>query len=426
MVWDAIRELLHRPGEVGGAPVAGWALRSPVEQTQGRCGRTAFLQSRKKHRMKRRQAIVHLASAAAAVGVPRLGFAQGQRLVLGQSAALTGPSAQLGMQMNLGARLHFEHLNAGGGINGRTVDLRALDDGYEPERCKANTETLLKDGVLALFGYVGTPTCLAAWPQVIDSKVPFFGPFTGAQALRDPLRRNVFHVRASYFDETALIVKHLTSLGLKKIAVFYQDDSYGNAGLEGVRRALQPLGLEPVAAATVARNSVDVARAVKTIIARAPDAVVQVSAYKSCAAFIRESRKAGYGGSYFNVSFVGTQALADELGRDGRGIIVSQVMPFPFSTTSAIAREYLDAVKRAGGNHSANYSSMEGYVAAKVLAEGIRRAGRAPTHESLISGLESMQNVDFGGFNVNFGPNEHVASKFVEIAMITEDGKVRR
>ena len=376
--------------------------------------------------MKRRDAIVRIAAAGAALSLPTLVRAQSGRIVLGQSAAFSGPAAQLGIQMNKGARIHFDQLNAAGGINGQPIELRSLDDGYEPDRCKANTETLIKDGVFALFGYVGTPTCVAAFPLITESKIPFFGPFTGAEALRDPFNRNVFHLRASYYDETALIVNQLTQLGLTKIAVFYQNDAYGKAGLEGVKRALKPLKLEPVSLGTVERNTVDVTKAVKDIVASQPEAVVQISAYKSCAAFIRAARQAGYGGTFFNVSFVGTQALADELGREGRGIMVSQVMPFPFSTTTAISREYLDAVKRAGGDATPNYSSMEGYMAAKVLTEGFKRAGRNPTRESLIAGLESIQNMSFGGFNVNYGPRNHVASKFVEISMITEDGKVRR
>ena len=376
--------------------------------------------------MKRRDAIVRIAAAGAALSLPTLVRAQSGRIVLGQSAAFSGPAAQLGIQMNKGARIHFDQLNAAGGINGQPIELRSLDDGYEPDRCKANTETLIKDGVFALFGYVGTPTCVAAFPLITESKIPFFGPFTGAEALRDPFNRNVFHLRASYYDETALIVNQLTQLGLTKIAVFYQNDAYGKAGLEGVKRALKPLKLEPVSLGTVERNTVDVTKAVKDILASQPEAVVQISAYKSCAAFIRAARQAGYGGTFFNVSFVGTQALADELGREGRGIMVSQVMPFPFSTTTAISREYLDAVKRAGGDATPNYSSMEGYMAAKVLTEGFKRAGRNPTRESLIAGLESIQNMSFGGFNVNYGPRNHVASKFVEISMITEDGKVRR
>jgi branched-chain amino acid transport system substrate-binding protein len=374
--------------------------------------------------MKRRDAIKWLAGAGASVALPV--FAQSNRIVLGQSAPFSGAAAQLGVQMNMGARIYFNGLNAAGGVNGNTIELRTLDDGYEPDRCKANTEKFIKDDVFGLFGYVGTPTCLAALPLVVDSKIPFFGPFTGAEALRDPMHKSVFHVRASYFDETALIVKQLTSLGLNRIAVFYQNDAYGKTGLDGVTRALKVLNLAPVSVGTVERNSVNVAQAVKDITAKMPEAVVQISAYKSCAAFIREARKAGYGGTFFNVSFVGTQALADELGKEARGIMVSQVMPFPFSTTTAISREYLDAVKKMGAEAQPNYSSMEGYVAAKVFTEGLRRAGRTPTHDTLFAGLESIQRGDFGGFTVEFGPKDHVASTFVDLSMITEDGKVRR
>jgi len=376
--------------------------------------------------MNRRDAIRRAAATAATVALPAWAQHTANPFVLGQSCALTGPAAQLGLQMNAGARIYFNALNAAGGINGSTIELRAADDGYEPDRCKANTEKFIKDDVFALFGYVGTPTCLAALPLVVDAKMPFFGPFTGAEALRDPFHKTVFHLRASYYDETALIVKQLTSLGLKKIAVFYQDDAYGKAGLEGVVRALKAQNLAPVALGTVERNTVNVAKAVKDIASKMPEAVVQISAYKSCAAFIREARKAGYGGTFFNVSFVGTQALADELGKEANGIMVSQVMPFPFSTTTAISREYLDAVRKAGGDAKPNYSSMEGYLAAKVLAEGLKRAGRNPTRESLVSGLESMQNVSFGGFTVEFGPKDHVASRFVELSMLTDDGKVKR
>jgi branched-chain amino acid transport system substrate-binding protein len=373
----------------------------------------------------RRESLKQLAAASAALALPAM--AQDKTIVLGQSAALTGPAAQLGIQMRAGASLYFDALNAAGGVNGHRIELVTLDDGYEPERCKSNTERLIQDKAFALFGYVGTPTSLAALPLVNEAKIPFFAPFTGAEALRDPFSRYVFHLRASYFQETALIVNQLISLGLRKIAVFHQDDSYGKAGLEGVRRALKAHSLEPVATGTVVRNSVDVALAVKQIVPRRPDAVVQISAYKSCAAFIRESRKAGYGGTFYNVSFVGTQALADELGAQGNGVVVSQVMPYPFATTTAISREYLEALRKGGGaNAQANYSSMEGYLAAKVFAEGLKRAGNNPTRDSLITGLESIQNANFGGFNVSFGPRNHVASSFVDLSMLTKDGKVRR
>ena len=374
--------------------------------------------------MNRRDLLRAASAVAAAASLPVFGQGKGH-IVLGQSAAFSGPAAQLGIQMNKGARLYFDALNAAGGINGLTIELRNLDDGYEPARCKANTEAFLKDDVFALFGYVGTPTCLAALPLVSDSGIPFFGPFTGAEALRDPMHRNVFHLRASYFDETALIVRQLTSLGLKKIAVFYQDDAYGKAGLEGVNRALKPLDLAPVALGTVERNTVAVAQAVKDIVPKMPDAVVQIGAYKGCAAFIRAARKAGYGGSFINVSFVGTQALADELGRDGNGVMITQVVPYPYTNGVGISREYLEAVHKAGPEAQPNYSSLEGYLAAKVFAEGLRRAGAKVTQDALIAGLESIQHQSFGGFNVSFGPRDRVGSHFVELSMLTGDGKVR-
>ena len=362
------------------------------------------------------------ASAAALVAAPAL-RAQADRLLLAQSAPFTGPSAQLGIQFHQGAKLFFDQLNAQGGLHRRSVELVKMDDGYEPDRCVENTRKLIADDPLALFGYIGTPTSVAALPLATAAKIPFVAPFTGAMALRQPLNRWAFHVRASYNDETELIVKQLTSLGVQKIAVFYQNDAYGKAGLDGVELALQSRNMKTVAQATVERNSVSVAPAVKTLVAAKPDAIVQIGAYKACAAFIRQARAAGFGGTFFNVSFVGTQALADELGKDATGVVVTQVMPSPYNAARPIAREFLAAVKKAGGDHSANFSSMEGYLAAKVLAEGIRRG--KPTHEGVVAGLESLGNEDFGGFTVSFSPNDHVASKFVELSMLTGDGKVR-
>lgn len=369
-------------------------------------------------------------SVAAAGGVALAGFniatAQSEtKIMLGQSAAFTGPAAQLGIQFYQGAKVYFDQLNARGGVGKRMIEIRKLDDGYEPDRCAENTRKLIADDVFALFGYIGTPTSLVALPLATKDKVPFIAPFTGAMALREPFNKYAFHVRASYNDETALIVRQLTSLGLKKIAVFYQNDAYGKAGLDGTTLALAALGLRPVAQATVERNSVDVVKAVQTLVAAAPDAVVQISAYKSCAAFIREARKAGYGGIFYNVSFVGTQALADELGKVGAGVVVSQVMPSPYNAARAIAREFADAVKTAGKDAQVNFSSMEGYVAARLFTEGLKRAGTKPVRESLITGLEAIGSQSIGGFAVSFGPNDHVASSFVELSMLTGDGRVR-
>jgi branched-chain amino acid transport system substrate-binding protein len=374
--------------------------------------------------MKRRTVLRHLAAGSAALALPAI--AQAKPIVVGQSAAFSGPAAQLGIQMNAGAKLYFDSVNAAGGVNGHQIELRTLDDGYEPDRCAANTTKFIKDDAFALLGYVGTPTCVAALPLVNQARIPFVGPFTGAEALRDPFSKVVFHVRASYYDETALIVKQLTALGLNNIAVFYQNDAYGRAGLEGVTRALKARNMAPVALGTVERNTVDVAKAVQAIVPAGPHAVVQISAYKSCAAFIREARKAGYGGTFYNVSFVGTQALADELGREGNGIVVSQVMPYPYTGGTPIAREFHDAIKRNGDDAKVNYSSMEGYLSAKVFVEGLRRAGRNPSRDQLVAGLESIQRADFGGFHVDFSPSRHVASSFVDLSMLTQDGKVRR
>lgn len=365
-------------------------------------------------------------AAASLLVAPALLKAQGQnKIVLGQSAAFTGPAAELGIQFHQGAKLWLDQVNAQGGVGGKMIEIKTLDDGYEPDRCAANTQKLIAEDVHALFGYIGTPTSLAALPLLSKAQVPFIAPFTGAMGLREPFNKQVFHLRASYNDETALIVRQLTNLGLKKIAVFHQNDAYGKAGLDGVTLALDKLGLKPVATATVERNSVDVAAAVRTINAATPDAVVQISAYKSCASYIRAARAAGYGGTFYNVSFVGTQALADELGKDGAGVVVSQVMPSPYYPARSIAREFADAVKKAS-NVQANFSSMEGYLAAKIVTEGLKRAGtRIGSREALIQGIESIGSQSLGGFQVNFSASNHVASSFVELSMLTGDGRVR-
>ena len=360
------------------------------------------------------------AGLVAAFGLAR---AQDSRIVLGQSAAFSGPAMQLGTQFHAGAKLHFDQLNAKGGVGGRAIEIRQLDDGYEPDRCQANTERLIKDEVFALFGYIGTPTSLAALPLATSARVPFIAPFTGAMGLREPFKREAFHLRASYDDETALIVKQLIELSQNRIGVFYQNDAYGKAGLSGVTKALAARQLKPVAEGTVERNSEDVAAAVAKLAKSGAQAIVQIGAYKACAAFIRQAKQAGYGGKFYNVSFVGTQALADELGKDGAGVVVSQVVPSPYNPARPVSREFVAAAKQQG-RVQANLSSMEGYLAAKVFAEGLRRGGK-PNRESLIVGLESINDQSFGGFAVTFSPTNHVASKFVELSMLTGDGRVR-
>ena len=344
-------------------------------------------------------------------------------ILIGQSAALSGPAEQLGKEMKSGAEAYFDVVNKSGGINGRKIKLVSVDDGYEPDRAAANTKKLIDDNeVLALFGYVGTPTSNAALPIFSQAKVPFIGAFTGAQSLREPFNRYIFNVRASYYDETEAIIQHLVLSGAKRIAVFYQNDAYGKAGLAGVELAMKKRNLAISSTATVERNTVDVAKAVETISKDNPTAVVMISAYKSCAAFIKAMQRAGAFPQFWNVSFVGSKALATELGDAGRGVQISQVVPFPFSDSTPIVREYQ---KLVGGAAKASFTSLEGYLAAKVLVAGLKRAGKNPTRESLVDGLASMGKVDFGGFTVNFSPSNHNGSSYVDLTIISRGGTFR-
>ena len=349
-----------------------------------------------------------------------------KEILIGQFAAISGPAAQLGQRMQLGMQAYFSSVNAQGGVYGRSIKLLTRDDGYEPEKAAAAVKALIQDDkVFALAGSVGTPTGLAALPILTEAQVPLIGMFTGAQALREPFNRQVFHVRASYFDETERIAQHLTTLGAKKIAVFYQNDAYGKAGLEGVMRALAKRQLKPVATATVERNSLEVAQSMETILKAEPEAIVQISAYKSCAAFIKQARAKGYGGQFFNVSFVGSKALAEELGDTGQGVVISQVVPFPYAQSSPIVREYQQRMTEAG-QKDFDFSSLEGYLTARILVEGLRRAGKNLSRDGLINGLESLRDVNLGGFTVNFSPKDHQASNFTDLTIIARGGKFVR
>ncbi|CAN5688286.1 ABC transporter substrate-binding protein [soil metagenome] len=350
-----------------------------------------------------------------------------QKILLGQSAAFSGPAAQLGIQLHAGAKVYFDLVNAQGGVFGRKIEILKLDDKYEADLAAANTKKLIEvEQVFALFGYVGTPTSNAALPLFTQAKVPFFAPFSGAQSLREPLNRQIFNIRASYFDETEHLVERLVRTGLKNIAVFYQNDAYGKAGLAGVERALKKMNVPMSDVATVERNSVDVSAAVEKLLPKRPDVIIQISAYASCAAYVREMRKAGYTGQFYNVSFVGSKALADALGKDGPGTVVSQVVPFPWHAATPIVSEYTKAMSKAG-IQDLNFSSLEGYIAAKVFVEGLKRAGRNLSRDRLITALESinMTNYDSGGFDISFSSNSHNGSKFVDMTVISKDGKFR-
>jgi ABC-type branched-subunit amino acid transport system substrate-binding protein len=351
-------------------------------------------------------------SSAAETGV------DADSVTIGQSAALSGPAQELGSEMRLGAQAYFNLVNQAGGVFGRQIKLLSLDDGYEPDRAVANSKKLIgEDKVFALFGYVGTPTSNAALPVFTEARVPFFGAFTGAESLRNPFNRYIFNVRASYFEETEKIVEQLTNLGVKNIAVLYQDDAYGKAGLAGMERAMAKRNMKIAALGTVERNTVKVDAAVAALVPKSPDVIVMISAYKSIAAFVKSAKKAGYVGQFHNVSFVGSRALAEELGAEGYGVAISQVMPFPFTHGSTVVREYQLALKGFSSSPP-SYTSLEGYIAAKVFVEGLKRTGKDLTREKFISALETLNYFDVGGFTVNFSPKSHNGSSFVELTMI--------
>ena len=348
------------------------------------------------------------------------GFAQD--IVLGQSVALSGPAAELGRDMQFGAQIYFDSVNATGGIRGRTIVLKTLDDGYEPNRAEANTRRLIDDDVLALFGYVGTPTSAASIPLATTAKVPFFGAFTGAELLRSPFNRYVFNVRASYFDETELIVKQLAAEGLTKISVFHQNDSYGQAGLAGVERALLARKMTVFSKATVERNSTDVRAAVDVMLAGKPEAIVMIGTYAAGAEFIKQTKARGLLTRYANVSFVGTKSLAKALGPIGSGVMISQVVPSPSSEKYPWVNEYRRLALAKGGELS--YTSLEGFIAARIIVEALKRGGDS-SREALIRAIEGMRDISLGGFPIFFSADNHSASRFVELTVLNREGQVR-
>ena len=363
-------------------------------------------------------AVLAVAATAAAAADPGI---SPTTIVIGQSAAFSGPASELGTEMRAGALAYFQAVNAAGGVNGRKIDLRSLDDGYESDRAAANTRKLIDDGVFLLFGYVGTPTSNASKPIFTAARVPFVGPFTGAESLRNPLNRYIFNIRASYYDETEKIVGQLVGQTLTKIAVFYQNDDYGKAGLAGVERAMQRRNLKIVATGTVERNTTDVAAAVAAIGKADPQSVVMISAYKSCAAFIKAMRAAGWNPQFMNVSFVGSKALAHETGPAGRGVGISQVVPFPWNLSARVVKDYQQALSASTGKQNYSFTSLEGYIAAKVLVEGLQRAGNNPTREKFIAAMEQIRDLDVGGYTVTFSPTDHNGSRFVELTVIGKD-----
>lgn len=345
------------------------------------------------------------------------------RILIGHSGPLSGSNQEFGVDTRDGARAYFEKLNQAGGIHGRKIELLSLDDANDTKRSGANAVTLAEENrVLALFGYASATLSVPALPVVEKNKMPFVGPFTGADVMRK-FNPYVFNIRASYADELEKIVDYYTTTGMKSFAILHYDDAVGTENLHAVETALSKRGLKPVAVGSVKRNQTDIGEAVARVRKAAPDVVIATTLYRTTADFIKQAKKAGSAAQFASTSFVGASALAKELGAAGRGVVVAQVVP-PFSKSSVpVVKEYQSAIEKKLGKKEYSFTSLEAYIGAKVLAEAIRRAGPNLSRESLLKSLDAMQNVDVGGYLVGFSPSNHNGSKFVELTAISTEGR---
>ncbi|MCR6476294.1 ABC transporter substrate-binding protein [Variovorax sp. ZS18.2.2] len=345
-------------------------------------------------------------------------------IVIGQSVPLTGVDAQIGAEMQAGAQAYFDHVNSKGGIGGRKIVLQTYDDAGIPAKTGENTQRLIaQDQVMALFGYVGTNNVMSAMPVFTKARVPLIGALAGSEAMRTPFNKYIFNTRASYFAETEKMVDLLVTLGMTKIALLYQNDDYGSAGLAGVNRALKRHGISLVALEKVEPNSEEISGAAASISKTTPQAVILVTGYNASAAFIQRTKALGSHPRFVNVSYVGAKALSERLGSDGKGVIVSQVVPYPWGTRSALVREYQQISAQSNPRNAISFTNFEGFIAAKVLALGLSRISGTPTRANLIAALETLDQYDLGGFTIDYGPTDHSGSSFSELTMISQDGK---
>jgi ABC-type branched-subunit amino acid transport system substrate-binding protein len=316
-------------------------------------------------------------------------------------------------------------VNAQGGVHGRQIVMVYRDDRYEPELAKRNTERfILSDKVFGLFGYVGTATVKASLPLINRYRVPLVAPLTGAQLIRKPIKPLVFNIRASYHQEIEATVRYLLRYGRRSIAVVYQNDAFGRDGLEGARKALAARRLQPVVAVTVERNSTDTSEAARRVALARPDAVLMVSSYGTVASFIPNLRRQGNQAQVMNVSFVGSNALAQALPPEYRhGVGVSQVVPFPWNPRVPVVRDYQNTIRRNRSDARYGFSSLEGYISATMLVRALKAAGPNLTRERFLSTMETMGTVDLGGFPLRFSPQNHHGSDFVELTfLVGRDG----
>ena len=367
-------------------------------------------------------------AAAALAALPMLTSAEegvtSTSIAFAQVAALEGPAAALGQGMRLGMQAAFEEANAAGGVHGRTITLDSMNDNYEPDRSVALVKSVVEgNNHLGLIGAVGTPTASATQPIATEANMPFVGPFTGAGFLRDASLGNVFNVRATYFAETEAWIEYLVDQqGMKSIALLYQDDGFGRVGLAGVTAALERRGMTLVAEGTYTRNTTAVKKALLTIKKAKPDAVVMVGAYKPVAEFIKLSRRLKFNPTFVNISFVGSDALAQELGDAGEDVIISQVVPFPWDADVPAVAQYQAALKAVAPDANPGFVTLEGYLTGRLALTALEAAGADLTRQSYLEALGGLQTLDFGGVTMTFGPDDNQGMDSVFLTRITKDG----
>ena len=348
------------------------------------------------------------------------------RVVFGQSAAFSGPARQLGVGMKLGILAAFAEANGKGGIHGRQLDLLSLDDTYEPELAIVNTTKLIEeDQVFALIGAVGTPTSRSATPVALEAGVPYIAPFTGAEFLRGEDLTNVVNLRASYYQETEEMVERLTAdLGIERIAVMYQDDSFGRAGYRGVRRALDRRGMELAAVGLYPRNTVSVKTGLLDLRQGDPQAVILVGAYQPVAALIAWAKYTGMDAIFMTVSFVGSNALADELGERGEGVFVTQVVPFPTDPSVPVVTRYRNALSAYDTGAEPGFVSLEGYLAGRLAIDMLDGCGRDVDRACFMESLRRSGTLDLDGFLLHYSNQEpdNQGSEAVFLTVIGADG----
>ncbi len=346
------------------------------------------------------------------------------RIVFGQSAAFSGPAGQLGTGMRLGIETAFAEVNRNGGVHGRQLELTSLDDTYEPELAIANTTQLIEEGVFSLIGAVGTPTSRSATPVAREAKMPYIAPFTGAEFLRNAANLpNVVNMRSSYYQETEEMVERLTQdLGITRIAVMYQDDSFGRAGYQGAREALDRRSMQPVSVGLYPRNTTAVKTGLLDLQSGNPEAVIIIGAYRPVASLIAWARHVGKDWEFMTVSFVGSNALAEELGSGGVGVYVTQVVPFPTDSSVPIVASYLDALAEHDSDAVPGFVSLEGYLAGRLAIAGLERCGRDVDRQCFLDQLYDPEPINIDGFELRYGDNDNQGSDTVFLTMIDDNG----